>query len=350
MTISTPEHWRLNQQISDKKKFRGGQRKWIDIQKLCDGTINRVGRHSPPGLDIHDWNSRCEHLESGPVCGLLKKRAFSKLCDSIHARCTLLELTLYCDWFLDDYLGSYFRSKFRFEDSGGTLKDQVQIEETHKGTVEETLEMVPDYKTALKDLLSSTSNWKWEDAPNNWSQHIKIQSHKYIRKFVTEQIPCGNCFHYSHIQNLCLQKDKTKWRSARGCRQFKPIAVESAYLPRPWELIEIDDKINERAVYLLAREATKALRNNLRNAAQLGRLHSIVLHWYHEGYDEQESRDRLAKGFSVSTKTIDRDKIEIVRLLEVLKKTDTVLKKLFDSRDILADRPPDILEELEEAE
>ena len=348
MATSNPGRLRIYQKMRDKKKLRGGKQKLIPIQKFCEGTIRSFqGQRIPKD---HEWKSRCPHLKLGPVCGLLKKRAFSKLCNPKDARCTLPELVLYCDWFLDDYLGSYFRSEYEIRASDGNLKDQVQIEKSHKVPVEETLEMVPDYKTALKDLLNSTSNWKWEDTPKSWSIHIKIQAHKYIRKFVTEQIPCGNCCHYSHIQNLCLQKDKKKRHSSRGCHQFRPIPVESAYVPRQGELKEIHEQIIERAEVLLAREATKAQLNNPKRVDQLERIHSIVLYLDEKNYDEVECLKRLAKEFGLSEKTILRDKKEMVRLLQILKETDTVLKKLFDRSEMLADIPPDILEELEEAE
>ena len=348
MATSNPGRLRIYQKMRDKKKLRGGKLPWIDIQEFCEGTVSHFQRQPIP--ESNDLRRRCEHLESGPVCGLLKKRAFSKLCNPKDARCTLPELLLYCDWFLDDYLGSYFRSNFKIRGSGGNLKDQVLIEKSHKGPVEETLEMVPDYKTALKDLLSSTSNWKWEDTPKSWSIHIKIQVQKYIRKLVSKEIPCGNCCHYSHIQNLCLQKDKTKWDSTRGCHQFRPIPVESAYVPRQGKLKEIHEQIIERAEVLLAREATKAQLNNPKRVDQLERIHSIVLYFDEKDYDEVECLKRLAKEFGVSEKTISRDKKEMVRLLQILKETDTVLKKLFDRREMLADIPPDILEELEELE
>lgn len=348
MATSNPGRLRIYQKMKEKKKIRGGKLPWIDIQEFCEGTISHFQRQPIP--ESNDLKLRCKHLESGPVCGLLKKRAFSKLCNPKDARCTSPELVLYCDWFLDDYLGSYFRSEYEIRASDGNLKDQVQIEKSHKVPVEETLEMVPDYKTALKDLLNSTSNWKWEDTPKSWSIHIKIQVQKYIRKLVSEEIPCGNCCHYSHIQHLCLQKDKKKRHSSRGCHQFRPIPVESAYVQRQGELKEIHEQIIDRAEVLLAREATKAQLNNPKRVDQLERIHSIVLYLDEKDYDEVECLKRLAKEFGVSEKTISRDKKEMVRLLQILKETDTVLKKSFDRREMLADIPPDILEELEELE
>ena len=348
MATSNPGRWLLYQKMKEKKKIREGKLPCIYIQEFCEGTISYFQRQPIP--ESHEWKSRCPHLKLGPVCGLLKKRAFSKLCNPKVARCTLPELLLYCDWFLDDYLGSYFRSEYEIRASDGNLKDQVQIEKSHKVPVEETLEMVPDYKTALKDLLNSTSNWKWEDTPKSWSMHITFQALKYIGKLVSKQIPCGNCCHYSHIQHLCLQKDKTKRHRARGCHQFRPIPVESAYVPRQEELKEIREQIIERSEVLLAREATKAQLNNPKRVDQLERIHSIVLYFDEKDYDKVECLKQLAKEFGVSERTISRDKKEMVRLLQILKETDTVLKKSFDRREMLADIPPDILEELEELE
>lgn len=343
MSPRTPQFDKIEKALL-AKKLSANKRQYIPIQQFCEGRLKLFMTQMPPVGDVHDWSSICAHLKPGFVCQLLADLDFDRLADAREARCTLPELILLCEWFLDDYLGPYFRSLYEpprsnthsksSETPGNQENPQKNSDQRpdFRAPLEETLEMAPDYEKILEDLKASAQGWKWGNSPFNWFKHIEIQAHRSIRAFVKAKIPCGSCNYYRHLDGRCIFKSIRKRQTSRGCSIYKPISVDSENLVCP-DNLTVFDKITWRIISLLARAAEDA-NGKPRQAKKLERLHLTVLGWQEEGIAENETRIRTAQRHQVSSKTIDRDKKDLIKLLTKFRKNDPELKKLFVELEI----------------
>lgn len=313
------------------RKLAANKRQYIPIQQFCEGRLRLFMTQLPPIGDIHDWNSPCGHLQPEFSCQLLAERDFARLTDPREARCTLPELILLCEWFLDDYLGPYFRSLYEPAQSNDHSNKRetsgAQRKTILRASLEETLEMDPDYKKILEDLEESARGWKWGNTPFNWFKHIEIQAHRSIRALVKARIPCGSCNYYRHLDGLCVHRGVRKHQTGRGCSSYKPMVVDSGNFIRP-DNSTIVDKISWRIIALLARAAEDAI-HKPRQVKKLERLHQTVLQWQRQGMRKDATRNQAAQRYRVSPKTIDRDRQDLVKLLTKFRETDPELKRLF---------------------
>jgi hypothetical protein len=201
-----------------------------------------------------------------------------------------------------------------------------------RALLEETLEIAPDYERILEDIRTSAQGWKWGNTPLNWFKHMEIQAHRSIRAFVKSKIPCGSCNYYRHLDGQCNLKNARKHQTGRGCSCYKPIVVDSGNLVRP-DNTTIFDKISWRIISLIAKEAEDASQKP-RQAKKLERLHLTVLGWQEEGAAGNETRARVAQRHQVSSKTVDRDKQDLIKLVRKFRKNDPELKNLFVELEI----------------
>ncbi len=337
------------------RKRSTGKRQYIPIQNFCKGMLQRFMTQMPPLSDLHEWNSNCEHLESGFICRLLAERDFSKLTNPKIARCTLPELILLSEWFLDDYLGIYFRFSFEPPLFHGNSKNgngsgdvetcprrSTERPAVYRASLEETIEIEPEYGKILQELSESTDRWVWGDTPLNWFKHIEIQTHKYVRAFVKSKIPCGSCNYFRELDGRCILRNVRKHRTGRGCTNYKPMVVDSANL-MTHDNSTVSEKIIWRLITLLA-TAVDEVADKPRLANKLERLHLTVLEWVQQGTNGNEPRKSKALQRGVSAKTIDRDKRDLAMILRRFRNSDPELQRLFLQLEIAEDLTSDFPE------
>lgn len=337
------------------RKRSARKRQSVRIQDFCYGQLRRFISQVPPVSDLHDWRSPCQHLESGFICGLLADHDFEKLTDPGIARCTLPEVVLISEWFLDDYLGFYFRSSFEPPRTNGNLRDKKSSTGDGDGSVisigratvfratsEETIEMDLDYRKILSNLRESGLEWKWGYTPLNWFKHIEIQTHRYVRSLLKSRIPCGSCNHFRALDGRCILRNVRKHQTGRGCSSYKPMVVDSSNLIAHHNSA-VSEKIIWRLITLLARAVEEAA-DKPRLANKLERLHLTVLEWVSEGSNGNRPRKSQALQRGVSAKTIDRDKRDLAMIFRKFRKTDPELQRLFVRLEIAEDLFSDIPE------
>ena len=330
------------------KKLSERKRQYIPIQHFCKGKLQRFLTQMPPVADIHDWSARCEHLESGFVCRLLADHDFIKLTNPRIARCTLPELILLSEWFLDDYLGPYFRSLFEPPRSNGNAvpesasedlekctEPSIQQAASYRASLEETIEMDPDYGRILQELEESTHEWPWDNTPLNWFKHIEIHAHKHVRTLVKKKIPCGSCNYYRWLDGRCVLRNVRKHQTGRGCTSYRPMVVESTNLMMH-DNSTVSEKIIWRLITLLANAVEEAT-DKPRLTNKLERLHLTALEWVQQGTNGNEPRGIKASRRGVSTKTIDRDKHDLAKIFKRFRNSDPELQGLFMQLEMTED-------------
>jgi len=281
--------------------------------KICDGSATRfdlraiVYMHNNEGFSTC-WDSKCVYfnLTNGKInsseCELLKQRAFEKLCDAEHGRCTFPVLVQLFDFYMN-----------KFERSG----TMFVIRHYRRVVVPEG---VPNYGAVLGRCNST--NWAYGNLPKNWYYFLCNCSYNEVCSATRRTTRCGCCQHFRPQRHYCVAQNKDVKAWDKICTdEYEAISLEASLITFV-TTSTVQDKIIQRIRILFVRQ-TRENPGKQKHQIQLTIANNLLTGDY--------QREKIAEYYNVSAKTIDRRKEEVVKLLKKYAKKDSELLDLWDN-------------------
>ena len=291
--------------------------------RICDGNATNfdlmatVDHYNEAGRN-KCWNSQCKYLDPGDgetgsfECELLKKREFEKLSDPNDARCTLSLLILLCDFYLKKY--DHTKTKFVRPDE---VKDRTPT-------------IVPDYGGVLRRCKSTI--WVYGNQPKKWYYFLCRCANNEAYNAGRNTMRCGTCQHFIPLKRFCVAQQQKVKAWDKSCRdEYDPTPIEASLMALA-STSNVQDKIIERILYWFVLET----KNNPRE-----QKHEINLTIAEKLLTGDYQREKIAEYYNVSSKTIDRRKEEVVKLMKEYAENDPELLALREDFMELDNRPPD---------